>query len=77
MLEAHFRTWHERIAATLVYFREQGAARADLDTDVTAELVLGMVERLARRYLFQDRRPDIASLVDALVALELRGIAGR
>lgn len=73
-IERHFKTWHERVAWTLEHFVERGVARADLDTEVTAQMVLGMVERLARRYLFRSRRPDIARLVDALVKLELHGI---
>lgn len=76
-LEQHFAIWHERITATLRYFQEHGVGRDDLDIEVTGQLALGMVERLARRYLFGARQPDIPRLVDALVAFELRGIAGR
>ncbi|MDJ0523090.1 MAG: TetR/AcrR family transcriptional regulator [Planctomycetota bacterium] len=76
-LDQHFGVWHERIVQTLAFFQERGVARADLDVEVTGQLALGMVERLARRYLFGARKPDIPRLVDALVAFELRGIAGR
>ena len=55
-------------------FVEHGIARPALDTELTAEMVLGMVERLSRRYLFADRAPDLDRIVDAVVAMELRGI---
>ena len=76
-LEAHLRTWHTRIAETLRYFQRQEAARADLDADLAGDLILGMVERMARVHLFRARRPDIPALVEAIVAFELGGIAGR
>ena len=70
----HLRVWHERVAATLRLFVARGVARRDLDVEVTADLVLGMVERISRRYLFPDRAPDIDRLVESIVAFELRGI---
>ncbi len=76
-LEQHFTVWHQRITATIAFFQERGVAREDLDVEVTGQLALGMVERLARRYLFGVRSPDLPRLVEALVAFELRGIAGR
>jgi len=76
-LERHFRVWRERISATIRYFQDRGVARADVDAEVTGDLALGMVERVARRFLFDDDNPDLPRLVDALVAFELRGIAGR
>lgn len=74
-LATHYREWHARVRGTLERFRAAGAARADLDAEITAELVLGVVERLARRYLFADRGVDVERLVDAVVSLEMRGIA--
>lgn len=74
-LATHYRAWHDRVRATLERFRETGAARGDLDAEMTAEMVLGIVERLARRYLFAEPAPDLDRLVDAVVALEMRGIA--
>lgn len=76
-LEKHFEVWHQRVAYTLDYFVKRGAARKGLDVEVTAEMVLGMVERLTRRYLFTAKKPDIARLVDALVSFELGGIRAR
>jgi len=70
----HFRAWHDRVARTLQLFVARGVARGDLDVALTGDLVLGMVERIARRHLFADRSPDLDRLVDAVVALELRGI---
>ena len=52
-------------------------ARDDLDVELTSEMVLGMVERIARRYLFRARKPDLDRIVEALVAFELRGMTGR
>src|SRR5262245_21527005 len=74
-LAKHFREWHERVHRTLDEFKDHGAARRDLDAEVTAELVLGMVERLTRRYLLPDKAPDLDRLVDAVVAFEMRGIS--
>jgi AcrR family transcriptional regulator len=76
-LDRHFRIWHERIAGAMRILRERGLVRRDLDVDVSADLVLGMVERLARRHLFQERSPDLPRLVDAMVALEMRGLLGK
>ena len=73
-LEQHVKTWHERIASTLESFVKRGVARRNLDVAVTADLVLGATERLARRHLFAERAPDMDRLIDALVALELRGV---
>ena len=73
-LATHYRAWHGRVRATLEKFKEAGATRKDLDTEVTAEMVLGIVERLSRRYLFADRGIDLDRLVDAVVSLEMRGI---
>ena len=74
-LASHFGVWHERVAFTLRLFVTKGVARRGLDVDLTADLVLGMVERLARRHLFTEAAPDLDRLVDAIVAFELRGIA--
>lgn len=70
----HFRAWHDRVVRTLQMFVTRGVARGDLDVALTGDLVLGMVERIARRHLFAERAPDLGRLVDAVVALELRGI---
>ena len=76
-LERHFRIWHERVRAAMRILQERGLVRRDLDVDVSADLVLGMVERLARRHLFQERSPDVARLVSAMVAMETRGVLGK
>lgn len=74
-LESHYRAWHERVASVRRTFVEAGAARRDLDVEVTTDLVLGMVERVTRRYVLGEAEPDIDRLTDAIVALEMRGIA--
>ena len=37
-------------------------------------MVIGLMERLTRRYVLPDPEPDIEALVDEVVALEMRGI---
>lgn len=74
-LAKHFSAWHGRVRATLELFVARGAARKDLDAEVTADMVLGIVERLSRRYLFSDRGTDVERLVDAVVSFEMRGIS--
>ncbi len=74
LLEAHERAWHARVAATRRDFVAQGVARPDLDCDVHAEMVIGLMERLTRRYLLPDPEPDLEALVEAVVAFEMRGI---
>ena len=72
-LAKHYQAWHARVLTTLADFVHRGVARKTLDAEVTADLVLGMVERVTRRYLFPDRAPDLDRLVDAIVSFELRG----
>ena len=74
-LEAHYDVWHRRVAESLQELVELGIARPDLDVEVTSEMVIGMVVRLTRRYLFTDEDVDLDRLVDALMAFELRGVA--
>ena len=73
-LNRHLGAWHERVASTIRMFVEKGVGRRGLDIEVTSDLVLGMVERLTRRHLFQEKAPDLERLVDAIVSLELHGI---
>jgi AcrR family transcriptional regulator len=73
-LARHFATWHRRVGETLAAFVKGGVARRDLDVDVTADLVLGMVERTVRRHVFGRGKPDLPRLVDAIVRFELRGV---
>ncbi len=73
-LEQHYRVWHGRVAETLDMLVERGVARRTLDVEITSEMVIGMVERVARRYLFQSRKPDVDRLVEALVSFELGGL---
>jgi len=73
-LAKHHRAWHARIAARLRHFVACGAARRDLDIDVTATAIIGMVEGLSRRYLLVDRPLPIRRLVDAAVSFEREGL---
>ena len=73
-LDQHHRAWHARVAARLRHFVSCGAARRDLDIDVTATGIIGMAEGLTRRYLLVDRPPPLSRLVEAAVAFELQGL---
>lgn len=73
-LARHLGVWHERVRKTLAWFVERGAARKGLDVEVTADLVLGMVERITKSRLLGDDAPDLDRLVDAIVSFEMRGI---
>lgn len=73
-LDAHYRAWHQRVVDVRRAFVKAGAARRDLDVELTADLVLGMVERLTRRHLLGEAEPDIDRMADAVVEFEMRGI---
>lgn len=73
-LEAHYVIWHERVERTLAQFVARGVGREGLDTEVTAQIVIGMVERITRKYLLTSAKPDLDRLIDALVAFELSGV---
>ena len=73
-LEHHYRDWHVRVTELIDVLVDRGIARRSLDVEVTGEMVIGIVERLARRYLFQDPDADLDRLVEALVAFELCGV---
>lgn len=73
-LETHYVEWHARVERTLVRFVERGVGREGLDTEVTAQMVIGMVERITQRYLLDESEPDLDRLVDALVRFELAGV---
>jgi AcrR family transcriptional regulator len=76
-LERHLGVWRERVGATRAHFVELGIARPDLDVEVTADAVVGMVLHLTRRHLFRESPPDLDRLVDAIVRLEMDGIRAR
>lgn len=76
-VRAHFASWHVRVRELLDVLVAQGVARRGLDTDRTASLVLGMVEYVATRYLFQAAPVDVDAWIDAIVALELDGVTRR
>ena len=73
-LEGHYAAWSARIQEMLVELQASEVARADLDREVTAELVIGMVERITRRYLLDEQEPDIEALVAKVVTFELQGV---
>ena len=73
-LDTHHRAWHGRVAARLRHFVACGVARRDLDVDLTADMIIGLVERLTRRYLLAERPTSIDRLVEAAVRFELHGL---
>ena len=62
------------MAARLRHFVACGVARRDLDVDLTAEMIIGLVERLTRRHLLAERPTSIDRLVEAAVRFELHGL---
>jgi len=73
----HFASWHLRARALLDELAAHGVLRPGLDTDRTANLVLGMVEYVATRFLIQEAPVDVDAWIDAIVALELDGVTRR
>ena len=49
-LDEHYRAWHELVVGTLRAFEAKGLTRPGLDVDVAAEMVVGMVDRVTRRF---------------------------
>lgn len=76
-VRAHFASWHARVRELLTLLVTNGIARPDLDADRTASLVLGMVEYVATRFLFQEAPVDVDAWIDTIVALELDGVTAR
>jgi AcrR family transcriptional regulator len=76
-LAAHHRAWHARIAARLRHFVARGIARRDLDVDLTADMVIGLVERLTRRHVVGPQAAPIGRLVEAAVRFQLDGLRPR
>jgi len=73
-LAGHLETWRERVAEALLRMAEQGLARADLDADLAADLIVGMVMRVTHKYLLHDEAPDIERLAAALADFEVRAV---
>jgi AcrR family transcriptional regulator len=71
-LEAHMDAWRRRLRETGDLFRRRGLARKDLDTELAAEAILGMYERVTRTYLFRGPPADLERLLEALVSYEMR-----
>jgi AcrR family transcriptional regulator len=74
LLESHYAIWHARVARMLETLIERGVARRDLDVELGAEMVIGMVERVARRFVFARDDVPLERLVDALARFELSGV---
>ena len=75
-LEAHTQVWVHRVEQTLRVLVNRGVARANLDVEATAVMVIGSVTSVTRRYLLAGAEPDLERLIDALVSYELSGIEG-
>jgi len=76
-LDAHYVAWHELVAATLYEFEAKGLTRTGLDIDLTAEMVVGTVDRITRRYVLRPEEPDIVRLARELTEFELQGAGVR
>lgn len=73
-LEEHYAAWRRMIAGTLRRMVESGVVRADVDLELAAEAVVGMVDRVTRRYVLPDAEPDLRRLAAAVADMELRGV---
>jgi AcrR family transcriptional regulator len=73
-LAAHYEVWRRRVQDTLQRMVDVGVARADLDVETTATVVVGGVEHVTRRYVLPEPEPDLEALVEALVQMELGGV---
>jgi AcrR family transcriptional regulator len=73
-LDSHHRAWHARVAARLKHFVACRVACRDLDVELTAEMIIGLVERLTRRHLLSERPMSVDRMVEAAVRFELHGI---
>jgi len=73
-LETHLETWRERVAEALQRMADQGLTRSDLEIDLAAELIVGMVVRVTRKHLLHNESPDIPRLAAALADFEFRGV---
>jgi AcrR family transcriptional regulator len=73
-LDDHYRSWRERIRTTLTALVRKGLVRRDIDLDLTPDLVIGMAERVMRRYLLAPAEPQMERLVQAMTTFELGGM---
>jgi len=72
-LDAHYRAWGDLVAASLRGFESKGLTRPNLDVALAAEMVVGMVDRITRRYVLQPDEPDLVQLARELTEFELHG----
>jgi AcrR family transcriptional regulator len=72
-LDEHYAAWHELIAAALRVFEAKGLTRPGLDVELTAEMVVGMVDRITRKHVLRPEEPDLVRLARELTEFELRG----
>jgi len=73
-LESHYRAWQARAQLTLQRLVAGGVAREGQDLEIVAEAIVGIVERVGRRYVLPDAEPDIDHLVKTLVDFELSAV---
>lgn len=76
-LTRHRWEWQQRVRDRVQELVDVGIARRDVDRDVAAWAIVGMVEMVVRLYVLRGHEPDLDRLADALADFDLRGIAGR
>lgn len=70
-VEQHYAGWRGRIVRSLEGLRGVGLLRDGVDPEFTAEVIIGYVERVTRRFVLDDTEPDLDAVVERLVDLEL------
>ena len=65
-LAAHDREWKRRVAQPIATAKAAGLLHRDLDVDLAAECVLGMVQRAVRRMVLDDERLDVDETAESL-----------
>lgn len=76
-LTAHRLAWQHRLRDRIVEMAQRGFARPDLDSEVAAWAIVGMVEMVVRVYVLRGHEPNLDRLAEALADMDLRGVAGR
>jgi AcrR family transcriptional regulator len=76
-LTAHRAAWQKRVRDRISAMVDSGVARRDVDRDVTAWAIIGMVEMVVRLYVLRGHDPDLDRLADALAEFDMRGLTGR
>jgi AcrR family transcriptional regulator len=74
-LAAHDREWRRRTARPIASAKEQGLLRDDLDVELAAECVLGIVQRAARRIVLDEETLDVDRTAAGLARFSVAALA--